>query len=197
MKKWSYKAGVGIAGVLFVVSVMTLVAPKTVHALVSALVTVTNTTANPVPVRATDNPGLNSFLVTLCVADPSGLEGQCNVPPLPSAINTPANSRFVVQYVEGTCSVNGLAQSLVGPMVISILPLPGGIPVLLSFHLNFDRFDSAAGTASGTTFLSFQQAANIYVDPNSQIAADGLDEVFTNRPAALCVLHMSGHTVAQ
>ena len=51
MKKWIYKAAAGIAGVLFVASVMTLVAPKTVHALVSALVTVANTSANPVPAQ--------------------------------------------------------------------------------------------------------------------------------------------------
>ena len=51
MKKWFYKAAAGIAGVLFVASVMTLVAPKTVHALVSALVTVANTSANPVPAQ--------------------------------------------------------------------------------------------------------------------------------------------------
>lgn len=49
MKKWFYKAGAGIAGVLFVASAMTFVAPKTVHAVVSALVTVANTSANPVP----------------------------------------------------------------------------------------------------------------------------------------------------
>lgn len=51
MKQWFYKAGISIAGVLFVASVMTLFAPKTVHALVSALVTVANTSANPVPAQ--------------------------------------------------------------------------------------------------------------------------------------------------
>lgn len=51
MKKLLYKAAAGIAGVLFVASAMTLVAPKTVHALVSALVTVANTSANPVPAQ--------------------------------------------------------------------------------------------------------------------------------------------------
>ena len=220
------RIAMAIAGVVVVALATELVAPKAMHAAQGVLATITNTSANPVPVsgnvnatvtgnvnatltgtptvtlngsvplstRSVDNPGLNSFLMTLCVADQSELEGQCNVPSLPTVISTPANSRFVIQYVDGSCSFNGLAQSLVGPMLITILPNSGGNPLFLPFHLNFDRFDSGAGTVSGTTFLSFQQATNIYVDPNSSIRAD-VDEVITNRPAFVCVLHMSGHTV--
>lgn len=188
------RIAMAISGTVVVALVLTLAVPRAAHAVLSALVTITNTASNPVPVRATDNPGLNSFLVTLCVADQSGAEGNCNLPDFPSFINTPATSRFVIQYVEGSCQVSGSAQSLVGPMEIDITPRPSGVPVVLSFHLNFDRFDSALTPA--TTFLSFQQATNIYVDPNSLIAV-GLDEVVSNRPAVSCLLHMSGHTVAQ
>lgn len=39
----------GIAGIVVVALVLALAAPKTVHAVVSALVTVANTSANPVP----------------------------------------------------------------------------------------------------------------------------------------------------
>ncbi|MHB8486118.1 MAG: hypothetical protein ACYDCM_10375 [Candidatus Acidiferrales bacterium] len=65
MKKRFCKAGAGIAGVLFVASVMTLVAPKTVHALVSALVTVANTSANPVPVDPDGNAANDIVLTSL------------------------------------------------------------------------------------------------------------------------------------
>ena len=43
------RIAMGIGGTVVVALVFSLAAPKTVHALVSALVTVANTTANPVP----------------------------------------------------------------------------------------------------------------------------------------------------
>lgn len=51
MKTWFCKAGITIAGVLFAASAMTLFAPKAAHAVISTLVTVVNTAANPVPVQ--------------------------------------------------------------------------------------------------------------------------------------------------
>ena len=70
MKKWFYKAGAGITGVLFVASAMTLFAPKAVHAVVSALVTVANTSANPVPVQEVKESRSNFVSVTCCNGAP-------------------------------------------------------------------------------------------------------------------------------
>lgn len=79
MKKWFYKAAAGIAGVVFVASAMTLVAPKTVHALVSAFVTVTNTSSNPVATGMSTNVGVPvQNLVTLqCGVLVGTVENQC------------------------------------------------------------------------------------------------------------------------
>ena len=79
MKKWLYKAAASIAGVLFVASAMTLFAPKAVHAVVSALVTVTNTSANPVATGMSTNVGVPvQNLVTLQCGQLDELENPCN-----------------------------------------------------------------------------------------------------------------------
>ena len=80
MKEWFYKAGAGIAGILFVASAMTLVAPKAVHAIVSTLVTVTNTSSNPVATGMSTNVGVPvQNLVTLqCGVLIGEVENQCN-----------------------------------------------------------------------------------------------------------------------
>jgi len=64
VKKFLYKAGAGIAGVLFVALVMSLVAPKTVQAMVSALVTIANTSANPVPAQEVKESRANFISVS-------------------------------------------------------------------------------------------------------------------------------------
>jgi len=48
MTKWVRKALVGIGGLAIAAFLMTLAAPKAVHAIVSTLVTVSNTATNPV-----------------------------------------------------------------------------------------------------------------------------------------------------
>lgn len=53
------KIVVGIAGVVVVALALELVAPKAVHAVVSTLVTVSNTTAQPVPTMAVDTRNVN------------------------------------------------------------------------------------------------------------------------------------------
>ena len=54
------RIAMGIGGTVVVAVVMGLAAPKTVHALVSALVTVANTPANPVPVQEVKESGPTS-----------------------------------------------------------------------------------------------------------------------------------------
>jgi hypothetical protein len=49
MTKWMRKALIGIGGLAILALLMALAAPKAVHAIVSTLVTVSNTAANPVP----------------------------------------------------------------------------------------------------------------------------------------------------
>jgi len=53
MKNMLRMVAIGISGVVIVALMLALAAPKAVHAIVSTLVTVANTTANPVPIQET------------------------------------------------------------------------------------------------------------------------------------------------
>jgi hypothetical protein len=82
MKEWLYRAGIGLAGVVLIALVVILFAPKTAHAVLSALVTVSNTAANPVPVTGAvsvaGTPTVNVASMPTLTVDPVSLSG--NVP---------------------------------------------------------------------------------------------------------------------
>lgn len=116
MKKWFYKAGIGIAGVLFAASTMILFAPKTVHALASALVTVANTAENPVPTQSVDNPALQSFEAEgFCTF--SGEDCTAEV------FSVPIGMTAVVQDVSGDCNTPGPLPDRIILTKFNILPV--------------------------------------------------------------------------
>ncbi|MHB8525838.1 MAG: hypothetical protein ACYDD2_06740 [Candidatus Acidiferrales bacterium] len=55
------RIAMAISGTVVVALVLTLAVPRAAHAVLSALVTITNTASNPVPTQAVDNPALQSF----------------------------------------------------------------------------------------------------------------------------------------
>jgi hypothetical protein len=89
-----------ILGVSFV---LTLATSHKVRAAVSALVTVSNTSANPVPTQSVDAENAFQTSVTL---------GFDNVP-----ITIPSGKRLVVDFVE----IDGIAQSAGGPIQPDIM----------------------------------------------------------------------------
>ena len=152
MKKWLYKAGAGIAGVLFVASAMTLVAPKAVHALVSALVTVANTSANPVPVSNVNEPALEAYQ-DFCRVDLSITNG-CDFQ------TVPAGKRLVIQDADISLAV----ASGVRPYYVALttpLALNGSV-VTVGHHL------TATFMATQPNFgdwFETHQVVHLYVDP--------------------------------
>jgi hypothetical protein len=68
MKSWSKRIAMRVGGVVVAALLMALASPKVTHAIVSTLVTVANTTANPVPTQeAKDN------YITLSLSNPESL----------------------------------------------------------------------------------------------------------------------------
>lgn len=129
MKKWFYRAGAGIAGVLFVASAMTVVAPKTVHALVSALVTVANTSSNPVPVQRVKESAANFISVSTGPANPTTYnevlpDGTVGSTPF----SIPAGEQFVITDVNWvtTCDTSSNCGRSVGDAVVLMLGGSGG-----------------------------------------------------------------------
>jgi hypothetical protein len=83
-----------------------VVAPKTAHALVAALVQVTTTTANPVPTE--DIRGSASQILELACPTNDGGQGFCvqDDPSTPSSspFTVPAGQNFVITQIESLCS---------------------------------------------------------------------------------------------
>jgi hypothetical protein len=92
------KQAVGVLGtVVVMVVIATVVMPKTTHAIVSTLVTVVNTSANPVPTFPTE--ALNHFNVTSGCSFAGSFA--CDVNPI---YNVPVGKTAVVEYVSGFCN---------------------------------------------------------------------------------------------
>lgn len=150
MKKWFYKAGAGIAGVLFVASAMTLVAPKTVHAVVSALVTVANTSANPVPISNMEDPGRIAYEGFQAGIGSSGCSSsQCTF----AFGQVPPNHRLVIENISGeTFSVS--------PGVIAVRALNSSFIRLASFS----EIPPSVGR-----FQAFNMPTHFYLDAGDSL----------------------------
>lgn len=133
-----------------------LLAPKAVHAVVAALVQVTNTSANPVPV--TDVGTLEPFQ-TFCVgSDGVGVvTDQCT-------FTVPANKRLVVR----TASVQLIADAGVRVLRSGLSVDMGGtaslflVPAPFTGTGNLGTFDYSQGT----------QQLTVYADPGTTVACD-------------------------
>jgi hypothetical protein len=108
---------VALAGILSV-----MLAPKAVHAIVSTLVTVVNTSANPVPVTEGKDLVQEPFATSICTTG-DGPPGYCSgtatalgVATPPGSFTVPATDSegnpvkaLVIQFVSGLCNATDLA----------------------------------------------------------------------------------------
>lgn len=170
MKKWFCKAAAGIAGVLFVASAMTLVAPKTVHAVVSALVTVANTSANPVVNRDVDNPARLGFQGSAQIFGSSG--ASINVPS-----TTPTGAPVKELVIE---EVSGLCQGSTNQIFLSLTTNGATSGFLFQTVPGVGVFSSVIPT----------QSVRLYEDATTPIV---LQEV----ASATCSVSISGYLVTQ
>jgi hypothetical protein len=94
---------ISVVTVALLAMLFAVAAPKAVHAIVATLVQVTNTSANPVPTVATDNPALQPFAHTY------GVYG-----PLDHTFQVPAAKTLVIEQVEVSCFQIVLPSVVVG-----------------------------------------------------------------------------------
>jgi hypothetical protein len=126
----------GTGGLMAAALVLTMIAPKAVHAIAATLVQVTNTTANPVPIRDTHTPYGASYT--------GGPSGNCQGIGAPGA---PAGETLVVE----TFSAVVAGFHGVTPQVqLNVFGYPGGndpvyfIPLtLIKSDPNLDQFNVA------------------------------------------------------
>jgi hypothetical protein len=157
----------GISAVALAGTLLTLVAPKAVHAAVAALVLVTNTPANPVPNADVNAPGEEPFQTQIC--DTLGsFPGACSGTPgtftVPSTTSDGLSvKRLVVEQISAQCASLGAVShpvttlsfqtnenqvnGTVFPAVISLPLVAGGPPGYISSTTV--RAYADPGTSSG------------------------------------------------
>jgi hypothetical protein len=95
------RIAMAIGGIVGVALVLTLAVPRAAHAVLSALVTITNTAANPVPVQSVDDHAQHAFEeAARCI---SAVSAPCQAQGL---FPVPLGMTAVVQDVSGPCNFN-------------------------------------------------------------------------------------------
>jgi hypothetical protein len=138
----------GSASIVVAGAALLLLAPKSAHAVVAALVQVANTSATPVPVSSVNDPGRIPYQATMITT-----LGQCqNVTSCGFIFNAvPANHRLAIQQVSGSFSYSGAAS--VGASVI----------VLDSLSSSVDQWFPVSGSP-----LLFMQPMTTYFEAGRQ-----------------------------
>ena len=169
-----------IGGLAIAAFLVTLATPKAVHAIVSTLVTVSNTAANPVPTRAADNPARQAVLLTAGIVMPDGQPtGTLLMNSESVQFTVPAGQRLVVDSVSGNMS----APSGQTPIEVAVL---GNSQAQIFPVATFQ------GSSGGFNVFSFATPITTYLDPGSQPLA------FCSRGpsssgTAFCNFFVAGH----
>jgi hypothetical protein len=141
-----------IGGVAIAAFLLTLAAPKAVHAVVSTLVTVANTTANPVPTQAVDNPAKMPFTAFVnCSVEGSTCEAG-------DFFAVPVGMTAVVQDVSGQCRESPAGLAVIPPVNVGF-GIDGGSPAGGEIFIGMNP---NPGTFGDLTFLTFGRQATLY-----------------------------------
>lgn len=155
---------VALAGVL-----LTLAAPKAVHAAVATLVEIANTPANPVPNADVNAPGEEPLQALLCAA-PNG-STECGT--LPDTFTVPSTTsdglsikRLVIEYVTGFCQSSGNVSQLYATFNTQVNENQGG---------TFGGIASVSipltPSSPGSPLLTFSAQVRAYADPGTTVGA--------------------------
>jgi hypothetical protein len=186
---------VGLGTMLLLALSLQLVAPKAVHAVVSTLVTVANTAANPVPVHSVDSAPLvqtfqasgscflDSFSPNLPVACRAG-----------NVLLVPLGMTAVVQDISGNCrSFTYDGNPAPPPAQIDVF-VSGQVVDTGDLELN-TVFQNATtlGGATTTTYV-FGRQVTLYI-PSSATAQSAIN--FSTVPAAAtsCSVNLAGYYI--
>jgi hypothetical protein len=95
------KITMGLGGIVLAALLLALTAPKTVHAVVSTLVTVANTPSNPV--YTTDAINSENLLQVTCNLPDTSYDGLSISDQ--NCYTVPAGQRALIEHVDGICSI--------------------------------------------------------------------------------------------
>jgi hypothetical protein len=181
------KQALAVLGTVVVIAVfVALVTPKTAHAIVATAVQVVNTSANPVPIRDTQDPALSAFTV----------EGTCHFTASPdctlsSFFSFTPGQIAVIESINSHCTVDtGTSATLYISYINSSITGAGQIVV---------PFNSAeAVTFGGFTSLATLVSTRAYAGSNGiqPIQASWDTNVSQSGGFEFCTATLSGHLVS-
>jgi hypothetical protein len=154
------RIAMAISGTVVVALVLTLAVPKAAHAVFSALVTVTNTPANPVPVDVNADARASIALLgsqQLDDGSSSGTQALLNASDL-SQFVIPNGKRFIIDDVNASVFVSPGSQ----PVVVLLLNQGNGHKYFSYVPLTVEEPSSIPGQ-SDSYFA--QEKARLFVDP--------------------------------
>jgi hypothetical protein len=184
-----------LGSILALAILLQLVAPHAVHAVVSTLVTVANTTANPVPVHSVDpaTPFLPFQASGSCFSE----EAPCTASQF---FSVPAGFTAVAQDVSGNCILTNFGTVPPPPPRSLVLTSFSGAGSLSNGTVElgpvFENSNTVNGsfTSTGATY-TFGRAAILYAASNSSGQGSFSFSVTPGSLGAACTVNISGYYV--
>ena len=179
------KTATTLGGIFFAVLLIAALAPKATRGIAAALVQVTNTSANPVPVSAADSPANFPFAASFCIELP-GLDCDITRFIVPTTTSTGlAVKRLVIENVSGTCQltpgVSDFIMFLTTPVAGSDNPLSVAFPLL-----------AASPSNSSGRFVVGGSNVRIYSDPGDTVIFAASSTLPTGNFES-CSISVAGH----
>lgn len=189
------RIAMGIGGVAVAALLLALAAPKAVHAIVTTLVTVANTGANPVPVHSVDATPLQPFQASgSCTGEGAGCTAS-------QFLVVPTGMTAVMQDVSGSCLLTNFG---------TVPPPPPGKLLLTSISGSgsvgngtvelapvFENSSTVNGnfTTTGATY-TFGRQTTLYAMNNGAGQGAFSFSVVPGSLAAACSVNISGYYLA-
>ena len=183
------RIAMAIGGTVVVALVIGLAAPKTVHAVVSALVTVANTSANPVPNRDVDNSANFPFSSEVCIGDANFCQGVTDQFTVPAATSSGVPvKRLIIESISGACDDTSGASNFIAGIALNT-----SAPADSSNSSLEIAFLPAIQTEPG--WAMFNGSVHFYASPGASVieGQSGIHSAFGGG----CVAAVSGHLVTQ
>lgn len=137
------KQALAVLGAFVVfLAIAALVAPKAARGVAAALVQVTNTSANPVPTVATDNPAAQPF------------QSFSTGSQLLFGVSVPVGKRLVIENISAAC--------------VDATPILSDMRVFTTAGGNFAQYTSAPQTV-GTQEIIWNQPGRLYADSGTGV----------------------------
>ena len=184
------RIAMAISGTVVAALVLTLAVPRAAHAVLSALVTITNTAANPVPNRDVDNSANFPFSSEVCIGDANFCQGVTDQFTVPTVTSSGAPvKRLIIETISGACDdTSGGSNFIAGVALNTSAPADSSNSSLEIVIL------PAIQTEPG--WAMFSGSVHFYASPGASVL-EGTSGVHSGGFGGGCFEAVSGYLVTQ